>query len=85
MTKGKTSTGFEFEIDPRAVKDVRFVRKIAKAQNDGTLWPEIIDEALGVEQSNRLCEHIADEDGFQPLEKLISEFNEIVEYIGKNS
>ena len=85
MTKGKTSTGFEFDIDSRAVKDVRFVRRLAAAQKDGTLWPDVIESALGAEQFDRLCDHITDADGYQSIENLTIEFSEIVEIIGKNS
>ena len=85
MTKGKTSTGFEFEIDPRAVKDVRFVRRLAAAQKDGTQWPDVIESALGAEQFDRLFDPITDADGYQSIENLTIEFSEIVEIIGKNS
>ena len=85
MTKGKTSTGFEFEIDPRSVKDVRFVRRLAAAQKDGTLWPDVIESALGAEQFDKLCDHITDADGFQSIENLTNEFSEIVEIVAKNS
>ena len=82
---GKTSTGFEFQIDPRAVKDVRYVRRIAAAQKDGTQWPDVIESALGVEQFDKLCDHITDGDGFQPIERLTTEFSEIVDIVAKNS
>ena len=85
MITGKTSTGFQFEIDSRAVKDVRFVRRLAAAQKDGTQWPDLIESALGAEQFDRLCEHITDADGFQPIENLATEFSEIVEIVVKNS
>ena len=85
MIKGKTSTGFEFEIDPRAAKDVRFVKRLAAAQKDGTQWPDVVESALGAEQFDKLCEHITDEDGFQPIDRLIEEFESITEILGKNS
>jgi hypothetical protein len=40
---------------------------------------------LGAEQFDKLCEHITDEDGFQPIDRLIEEFESITETIGKNS
>jgi hypothetical protein len=50
MITGKTSTGFQFEIDPDVPRDMIFIGLLAKAMEDGTKLEPVLDNALGVKQ-----------------------------------
>lgn len=63
MLKGKTKSGFDFEINEKRLKDWRLLRKIAAADENPLLTPELLDAILGQEQSKELENHLEDEDG----------------------
>lgn len=85
MLKGKTSTGFEFEIDERRTMDMRLVDAMAAIFRDGTTpaeqcirLTEILDLLLGNEQKTKLYDHIAaNNDGFVPAQAVFDEVQEI--------
>lgn len=58
MITGKTSTGFQFEIDPDVPRDMIFIGLLAKAMEDGTKLEPVLDNALGVEQREALYNHV---------------------------
>lgn len=82
---GKTSTGFEYSFDKRALTDWDFVSLL------GTLTDKEIAESeklmnmrkllfvvLGEEQTNSLIAHIRElNDGFAPMEEVMKEIGEI--------
>lgn len=85
MLQGKTSTGFEFEIDERRTMDMRLVDAMAAMFRDGTTPAEqcvelvnILDLLLGNDQKTKLYEHIAaNNDGFVPAQAVFEEIQEI--------
>lgn len=62
--KGKTSNGFEFDLNPGRLTDMRFVEALANYDSEGDSLTKIksltiIKEVmLGKEESARLTEHI---------------------------
>lgn len=64
MRKGKTESGFEFELDEQELDDMRFLTLLSKSRNDPLYFPEVIEKMLGEEQADRLYKHLEQmEDG----------------------
>lgn len=91
LIKGKTATGFEFEVDERILSDFRFIDAMAGASQDedyskffqslSKLSPLI----FGVDGDKKLMKHIQDlNDGYVPVEKVISEFKDVIECINSS-
>lgn len=86
--KGKTTTGFEFEIEKEVLNDYELLERMVKADDgDTSLMVGIISDVLGEEQKERLKEHVRNEKGKVPIERMIQEFTEILKnnQDGKNS
>lgn len=87
MTKVKTSSGFECEIDEKNLDDMRLLDLVAEVSNGNTTkLTEIMDKVLG-DQKEKLYKYIEDEHGRVPVEKASNEITEIFQKIntGKNS
>ncbi len=93
MKNGKTSTGFEFEFDPAALDDMRFVDVLGTVMDDGA--PEFdrlratskcIDMLIGHEQKAALYEHIGTTHGGRvPYMALVGELQDIMSAPGKDA
>lgn len=77
MIKGKTESGFEFELDEEVVTDMEFIELAAEAAEDGSKYPAMIIKALGKDQKKRLYDHVRNERGHVPFDAVDKEFNEI--------
>ena len=77
MIKGKTKSGFEFEIPEKAFNDYELLEMMGDFNEDKSIFPKIARRMLGVEQHNRLKEHLRDEDGYVPADKIEVELTEI--------
>ena len=79
-----TQTGFECEVNIEKIKDWRFVKtnaKLAKASSDVDIlnyMDDCINILLGVDQAEKLYDHLAKETGIVDYEKVTSEYNHIV-------
>ncbi len=81
MISGKTSSGFEFEVNGNVVDDWRVVKAIAKTQKKGIESTEgavdLVELILGT-QEDALCEHVAAEDGTVSTSAIMTELTEII-------
>lgn len=68
MRRGKTESGFEFEIDERRLNDMRFMVSLRKAQTDALLFVDVLEQMLGEEQMEKLFRHLEDADGYVPVD-----------------
>lgn len=87
MTKVKTSSGFECELDEKNLDDMRLLDLVAEVSNGHTeKLPEIVNRVLG-DQKEKLYKHIEDDHGRVPVKKASDEITEIFKKIntGKNS
>jgi hypothetical protein len=86
MLKGKTRSGFEFEIKDNAL-DMRVIKAIRKAKEDISYIDEVFERLLGEEQQNALYDHLEKLYGSsvpdRAAEELIDIFNSFEN--GKNS
>lgn len=87
MTKVKTSSGFEYEIDEENLNDMRLLDLVAEISNgDTTKLPLMISMVLG-DQKEKLYKNLEDEKGRVPIQKADDEITEIFTLVktGKNS
>lgn len=74
--KGKTKTGFEFEID-RGVIDMELLDDLADMQDNPALTGRVLTRLLGKDQKKALYDHIRDESGRVPIDKAAAELVDI--------
>lgn len=85
MINGKTTSGFEFSVDERILKDMRFVRAFREWQKNNFAQADVLDILLGSEQGLKLEEHVAGKDGFVDAEIVAKEMGEIFELLQESS
>lgn len=80
MITGKTSSGFEYELDEGTLDDYELLNAIQKFdQGDPLAVVDMIDRLLGEEQRDALKEHVREENGRVPMTKMLKEAMEIFE------
>ena len=87
MTKGKTETGFEFELSDEAVDNYELLEILTDIdKGQGKKIVDAIDMLLGEEQRNRLKEHVREKNGRVSTKAMWKEFVSILgEANGKKS
>lgn len=78
MIKGKTKSGFEFEISRRALDNYELMEVIAEADSNPLLIPKVLTMLLG-KGKEELMEHVREEDGIVPTDKMLDELMDIFE------
>ena len=78
MIQGKTNSGFKFEIDESQLKNYEFVELVAEVDENELLMPKLLKMLLG-DQVKALKDHIRDESGIVPIEKMVTEIKDIFE------
>ena len=88
MVKGKTESGFEFEIDEQAVNDMRVIDAMVEVE-EGNLGgvSRLISLLFTKEQKKAFYDYLRLENGRVPLDTASKEIFEILRYNGetKNS
>ncbi|WP_238385792.1 hypothetical protein [Streptococcus sp. S784/96/1] len=74
--KGKTSTGFEFEIEDTVKDDYELVEALAELEVNGLMLPKVMRKLLG-DKVEDLKNHIRADDGHVSTQKLMAELKEI--------
>lgn len=77
--KGKTSTGFAYDIDPGIFDNYELFELFAEVEENQLVIPKIIRAILGKEQKDALIEHVRGEDGIAKVEDISKELMEILE------
>ena len=85
MKKGKTDTGFDFEIDDKALDNMELLDAIAEVDADENplAISRVISLLLGKEQKKMLYEHCRADDGRVPIDALVKEVANIFEQMGE--
>lgn len=80
MIKGKTKSGFEFELADSIGDDYEVFECIAALRNDEDVFmlTKLVNLALGAEQRESFKEHCRGEDGRISTERMMREFFEIL-------
>ena len=83
MIKGKTKSGFEFEISKDVVNDYELVENLAELEENPLLLGKIVNQILGKEQTARLKDHVRNEKGIVPTDRMTQEIIEIFQNSGE--
>ena len=76
MINGKTKSGFEFTISERALDNYELLETVSEAQENPLIVPKILGMLLG-DDKKRLIEHVREDDGVVPAEKMMEELADI--------
>ena len=85
--KGKTSTGFEFDIEDERLDDMELADIMAEIDENPLLMSKLCKMLLGDEQKKRLYDHLRNEEGRVPIDATTNAIQEIFNSPGdlKNS
>lgn len=85
MLKGKTKSGFKFEIDEAIADDLELLEDIARADKDVSVFPSVLEKILGADQKKALYEHLRGENGRVSTRAAVDEFTEIMNIAGEET
>lgn len=77
MIKSKTGTGFEFEIDERALQNYELLELLNDVDENPILITKVTKMLIGAEYTEKLKDHVRDEDGFVSTEDMSKEIADI--------
>lgn len=79
MIRGKTKSGFAYELDENCMDDMEIIDVLAKVQDgDPIACSHLIDKMLGTEGKKALYDHLRTEDGRVPIKAFVDELGEIL-------
>lgn len=85
MKKGKTNSGFKYEIDENIMDDMELVDALAAAQGDDPMQISVVvSKIFGPEQKKKLYDHVRTEDGRVPIMSVADTIKEIFESMGED-
>ena len=77
MIEGKTSSGFEFAISKDVKNDYELVENLGELEDNPLILGKIVNQILGKEQTAKLKNHVRNENGIVPTDKMTQEIIEI--------
>lgn len=77
MLKGKTESGFEYEVSDAAMNDYELVEILAEVDTNPLLLPRLVKKLLGDQQKNKLLDHLRTKEGNVPIDLISAEIMEI--------
>ena len=77
MIKGKTTSGFEYQISKARLENYELMETLSEVDVRPLLLPKTVNLLLGKEQANKLKEHLRDADGIIPSDKMFDEIMDI--------
>ena len=85
MIKGKTSSGFEFEISKDVANDYELVENLGELEDNPLILGKVVNQILGKEQTARLKDHVRNEKGIVPTDRMTQEIIEIFKNGGEET
>lgn len=83
MLKGKTQSGFAFEIDEEKLDDMDVLEYLADVDDDMTKLPKLIEIFLGKDQKDKLKDFIVKKEGRNKISTTYAIMMEIFEEAGR--
>ena len=80
---GKTKTGFEYKIDKKILNDYEFLEEIDNIGKNPLIIIKLLKRLLKEEQLEKLKEHIRNEEGIVPIDKMEKELTDIFDGINE--
>lgn len=85
MKKGKTESGFKFEIDEKVLDDMELIDAMAASQGDDpTQISTVVVKIFGADQRKKLYDHVRTEDGRVPITEVANIITEIINSLGED-
>lgn len=84
MAKGKTETGFKFEVNDNIAEDYELIEMIAEVDENPLVTPKLLNKLLGTEQVKALKDHIREEDGTVNVYKMLAEVKAIFDSLSES-
>lgn len=79
--KGKTESGFEFNIDESRLDDMRFIDALASLDAGNPIAiSQLADIMFDKEQKTKLYRHLSDMEGKVKIESFVKEVTDILTY-----
>ena len=85
MIKGKTKSGFEYEISKDVVNDYELLENLAELETNPLILTTVIKQVLGVEQAEKLKDHVRNNRGTVPIDKITNEILDIFTNSGEET
>lgn len=87
MIKGKTKSGFSYELDKERLNNYELLEAIEELEENPLVLSRVVNLLLGKEQTKKIKDHLRTENGIVPTEKMSEEITEIFQNQGetKNS
>lgn len=79
MLKGKTRSGFEYEIPEENLNNYELLETLAEVEENPLMTPKVVNLLLGKKQAEKLKDHLRTETGIVPTDKLSEEIMGIFE------
>ena len=79
MLKGKTKSGFSYQISEERLNNYELLELFGDMEDDATKLPQVIRLLLGKDLANKLKDHVRDADGLVPADKMGEEIQEILD------
>lgn len=85
MKKGKTESGFKYEIDEKVLDDMELIDAMAASQGeDPTQISTVVVKIFGAEQRKKLYDHVRDKNGRVPIGEVANIITEIINSLGED-
>jgi len=78
LLKGKTTTGFEYQVNPDDLNDMELVENLAEVEENPLVLPRVIRAVLGDAQKKAFYDHHRAENGRVPIDVVSTAFVEIL-------
>lgn len=79
MLKGKTNTGFAFQISDERQNNYELLEEFGKLDENPALLPRTVEMLLGEKQTASLKDHVRTKSGIVPADKMMDELKDILE------
>ena len=83
MIKGKTKSGFSYELDKERLNNYELLEAIEELEENPLVLSRVVNLLLGKDQTKKLKDHIRNKDGIVPTEKISEEITEIFQNQGE--
>lgn len=80
--KGETKSGFKFEISERRLNNYELLELIGEVdEGQGQVFPKVVKLLFGDEQAKSFKDHLREEDGIVPNDKMADEIKSVFESV----
>lgn len=77
MIVGQTKSGFKYEFAKERLENYELLELLGELEEKPVILPKVINLLLGKKQSTKLKDHVRDDEGLVPSEKISKEIEEI--------